>query len=389
MACETAHPVLPPTQPKSLLSIPLSYNPANSQTSASHLLYSLFPEWTPVKGGRGIKFVRFTDGITNTLLKCSHRAPPELSPEEARAYEDSTAVLLRAFGHDTSILIDRDRECASHLLLSQHSLAPPLLARFINGLLYRFVPGRVTSVDELAEPETYTAVAKRLGEWHGVLPRYQIGAAEREGGDMWGVLQKWLNALPTGTDAEKQRKLELQKEVDELVLPKEQGGRGLKGMDGAVGLVTGHCDLLSGNVIILPGEGEKKVHFIDYEYATPCERAFDIANHFSEWGGFACEYERMPTRSTRRGFIRAYLQSFHEHAKDGVKITDSEVDALLEEVDQFRGVPGLYWGIWALVQAMISQIDFDYAGYALVRLGEYHAWKGEESTLREKRWAEE
>ena len=50
-----------------LVYIPLHYNPANSQTSASHLVYSLFPEWTPAKGGRGVKFTRFTDGITNTV----------------------------------------------------------------------------------------------------------------------------------------------------------------------------------------------------------------------------------------------------------------------------------------------------------------------------------
>ena len=55
------------SQTSELLSIPLFYNPANSQTSASHLVYSLFPEWTPAKGGRGIKFIRFTNGITNTV----------------------------------------------------------------------------------------------------------------------------------------------------------------------------------------------------------------------------------------------------------------------------------------------------------------------------------
>ena len=46
-------------------------------------------------------------------------------------------------------------------------------------------------------------------------------------------------------------------------------------------------------------------------------------------------------------------------------------------------------GIWALIQAQISQIDFDYAGYALVRLGEYHGWKDSEKTPRERRWAQE
>lgn len=56
-------------------------------------------------------------------------------------------------------------------------------------------------------------------------------------------------------------------------------------------------------------------------------------------------------------------------------------------------------GVWALIQAQISQIDFDYAKYAELRLGEYFAWKrevdgsrakaGEEMPLREKRWAQE
>lgn len=72
---------------------------------------------------------------------------------------------------------------------------------------------------------------------------------------------------------------------------------------------------------------------------------------------------------------------------------------MFEEVESFRGIPGLYWGIWALIQATISQIDFDYASYAEIRLGEYWAWRaekddsrareGNEMPLRERRWAEE
>jgi ethanolamine kinase len=69
---------------------------------------------------------------------------------------------------------------------------------------------------------------------------------------------------------------------------------------------------------------------------------------------------------------------------------------LFAEVDAFRGIPGFYWGVWALVQAGISQIDFDYASYAEVRLGEYWAWRGEGGGLdggkgaeREKRWEQE
>jgi len=68
----------------------------------------------------------------------------------------------------------------------------------------------------------------------------------------------------------------------------------------------------------------------------------------------------------------------------------------MRQVDEFRGVPGLYWGIWAIIQAEISTIEFDYGKYAELRLSEYWAWKGsldgqeeEEESLRERRWAEE
>ena len=138
------------------------------------------------------------------------------------------------------------------------------------------------------------------------------------------------------------------------------------------------------------------VSFIDYEYATPCPAAFDIANHFSEFGGFDCDYNMLPTKSIRRQFLADYLESFQAHSDK--PLPDNMLDALYDEVDRYRGMPGFYWGVWALIQATISEIDFDYASYAEVRLGEYYAWRAEESgnriqsnaqiPLREKRWAE-
>lgn len=154
------------------------------------------------------------------------------------------------------------------------------------------------------------------------------------------------------------------------------------------------------------------VSFIDYEYATPCPAAFDIANHFAEWGGFNCDYSVLPTRSVRRAFIREYLTSYTTHSplrnqgcrgsepssrdeKSG-EMMDGLVQRLFDDVDRFRGIPGFFWGVWALIQAGISQIDFDYKSYAEVRLGEYWAWKAEtertrkgKMSEREKRWGQE
>lgn len=149
---------------------------------------------------------------------------------------------------------------------------------------------------------------------------------------------------------------------------------------------------------------EPTVTFIDYEYATPSPAAFDLANHFAEWGGFDCDFSVLPTRAQRREFVTEYVDSYFNLVKKkglGGAAADkaAEVEKLLEEVDLFRGVPGFYWGIWALIQATISEIDFDYASYAETRLGEYYAWRAEvtgerqksgaDMPLRERRWAQQ
>jgi ethanolamine kinase len=54
-----------PTAPKTVRYIPLSYDSAESKSSAIRLILTLFPEWE--KNKSDIEFIRFTDGITNTV----------------------------------------------------------------------------------------------------------------------------------------------------------------------------------------------------------------------------------------------------------------------------------------------------------------------------------
>ncbi|GLA26191.1 hypothetical protein CBS147321_4880 [Aspergillus niger] len=410
---------------KPLRHIPLSYNHADSHASALRLILTLNPHWEG--SDNKIEFVRFTDGITNTLLKIINRKPG-LTEEQI----DQEAVLMRAYGNHTEILIDRERETSSHALLASHGLAPPLLARFNNGLLYRFLRGRPASPEDLATPCIWRGVARRLAQWHAVLPikgaaaplmpaedvslmqHVDVATAhcqklkhedisvitpKQPGPSMWSVLQKWILALPTTTEEQRQRRLSLQKELERVVSELDDG----KGL-GDGGLVFSHCDLLCANVIVLPESASSEdetavVNFIDYEYATPSPAAFDIVNHFAEWGGYDCDYNMLPTRSVRREFLTEYVKSYSHHKGIPESSQAEIVDRLYEDVDRFRGIPGLYWGVWSLIQAQISQIDFDYASYAEVRLGEYYAWRrevdgsriqaNEEMPLREQRWAQE
>ncbi|KAL7628149.1 hypothetical protein AAE478_002347 [Parahypoxylon ruwenzoriense] len=399
--------------------IPTSYDSENSTSSARELILALRPEWS--SPGSNIEFIPFKDGITNTLLK-SVNTRDGLSKDDV----DKEAILLRAYGHGTDVLIDRHRETQNHELLMKYGLAPELLARFNNGMLYRYIRGTPTLPADLRTPSIYLAVARRLAQWHATVPCIYEAHAPSSGHNgsthsspqakidhaapgkpppnVWTVMQKWILALPTKTEAQRTRQADLQHELTTLIDELSQRP-GL----GENGLVFAHCDLLSGNVIIEPqgavgtdkeDNGQKLVSFIDYEYAIPSPAAFDLANHFAEWGGFECDHTVLPTRAQRLEFIREYIHTYFDLLPKKPEVIDEEKETqkLMAEVDIFRGVPGFYWGIWALIQATISHIDFDYAQYAEVRLGEYWGWRestkstrdsaGKGLSLREKRWAQ-
>lgn len=223
---------------KGLRHIPLSYNNADSHTSALRLILTLFPDWEHDDGK--IEFIRFTDGITNTLLKAVKRRPGYTEEQV-----DQEAVLLRAYGKGTEVLIDREKEATSHSLLSQHELAPSLLARFQNGLIYKFIRGRVCTSEDLTREPVWRGVARRLGQWHAALPIISAGstAVIQDAGpevplytsvpkslpsletinaitprkptpNVWTIMQKWIFALPTESEAETKRKDILQKELE-------------------------------------------------------------------------------------------------------------------------------------------------------------------------------
>lgn len=407
--------------PLTLRHIPLTFDTTQPEKSSLLLVEQYSQEWKNEEGA--IEFVRFTEGITNTLMKATKRRPGKTNFEV-----EKDAILIRAYGKDTEVLIDRERELRAHNLLANLGLAPPLLARFNNGLMYSYIAGDVCTPEDLRKPEVYRQVAKRLGQWHGSLPISTItstpilekstngnsthlattnGNSTRPEPNTWTVMQQWIDVLPTNTDKEKEQKQVLQTEL-ELVSRNLGDASGLDGKD----YVFTHCDLLSGNVIIPaidPAEEdqttERPVNFIDYEYATPGHAAFDIANHFAEWCGFECDHSKVPTKSQRREFLKHYVASYRYHSiSDNDTVTveidfEKDIDQLYNQVEDFRGLPGLYWGIWALIQNRISQIDFDYASYAQHRFREYWAFKeetdgsrakeGREMYVRESRWHSE
>lgn len=221
--------------------IPLTYDSQSDNgeqySSARKLILTLAPDWAETNDS-SLKFVRFTDGITNTLLKVVNQRPGL-----TKADLDREAILLRAYGKGTAVLIDREREAANHELLMKYDLAPALLARFENGMLYRYISGTPATHQDLRDSSTLMAVARRLAQWHATVPcisdaslkinsatnglSHANGSAEKDAvantapgkpaPNLWTVMHKWILALPQSTEVERERQDLLLQEMKYLV----------------------------------------------------------------------------------------------------------------------------------------------------------------------------
>lgn len=165
-------------------------------------------------------------------------------------------------------------EANSHALLARRGLAPALLARFKNGLLYRFIQGQVATPNDLIQAPVWRGVARRLAQWHAVLPINDVGESPRvsqngttqsmeqsedqsdtdpkrvhdiegmdiiksrhEGPNMWRVLQQWILVLPTTTEKERLRRRDLQRELVRTAAEMDDG-KGI-GQEGVISLFIG------------------------------------------------------------------------------------------------------------------------------------------------------
>ncbi|KAE8701575.1 putative ethanolamine kinase [Hibiscus syriacus] len=133
-------------------------------------------------------------------------------------------------------------------------------------------------------------------------------------------------------------------------------------------VVFAHNDLLSGN--LMHNDEQEKLYFIDFEYGSYNYRGFDIGNHFNEYAGYDCDYSLYPSKDEQYHFFRHYLQPEKPY-----EVSEKDLEALYVEANTFMLASHLQWALWALIQARMSPIDFDYIGYFLSRYNEYRKQK--------------
>ena len=239
-----------------------------------------------------------------------------------------------------------------------------MLGTFTNGRLESWIESRTLSPDDLKDRETSAKIAKRLAELHAC----PVNGDRRPA--LWRKLDSWIESALEITFTGPSENAALQS----LNLPRVASEiQWLKSRlsDVPSPVVFCHNDALAGNILERP---DGRIELVDMEYGSYNFRGFDIGNHFCEFSGF--DYTKItdcyPNKAAQYNFIESYIRLGRSPSEF---VTDDELDSLYREANEYALASHLFWGVWAVLQAKYSKVDFDYLLYARQRINAYFYYK--------------
>ena len=133
-------------------------------------------------------------------------------------------------------------------------------------------------------------------------------------------------------------------------------------------------------------EKTNELVIVDIEYAGYNPRGFDIANHFCEWTydyhseqPASMDLSQYPTYEEQIRFLNAYLETKSKHDNPDISGKAVTAECLQKEAAMWLMASHLSWGLWGLIQASQSEIDFDYFLFSTQRLNafreEFAKWR--------------
>jgi len=243
-----------------------------------------------------------------------------------RARFGGADYVIRVPGKDTSLLeIDREAERFANERAAAVGIAPRVAAMLTDPpcLVTAFVEGEGQTPEQLRRPERLREVAAALRAFHGsggelptsfdsfrIVETYAATASERGG------------APPAAYE----RALEHARAVEAALRGPEHEP------------VPCHDDLLAANFIA----GRGQLWIVDWEYAGMGDRYFDLAN-------FAVNNE---------------LGEAAEEALLGHYFGEPATPRRLAALRLMRFMSDFREAMWGVVQRAVSELDFDFAGYA-------------------------
>ena len=255
---------------------------------------------------RGVRVSPLGGGITNHNFKVE--------------VDDQTFV-LRISGAQTRVLgIDREVEHQANLRAAELGIGPPVAA-FVperGWLVTRFIEGAPIPPQRMKEPEVVRRVAATLKKFHDSAPipgRF----------DSFAVVEQYRR------DSEARGVV-----VPDAYEAAEEPADRIRAERGAQPEAPCHNDLLNANFI-----DDGAIRIVDWEYAGMGDRFFDLAN-FSVNQDFGEEEDVV--------FLTAYFGDAAAYR--------------LRDLRMMKVMSDLREAMWGVLQSGISELEFDFKGYA-------------------------
>ncbi|XP_071283747.1 choline kinase alpha isoform X2 [Agelaius tricolor] len=312
-------------------------------------------------------------GLSNMLFQCSLPDTIETVADEPRT------VLLRLYGAILQMGAEAMvLESVMFAILAERALGPKLYGIFPQGRLEEFIPSRKLTTEELSLPDISAEIAEKMARFHGMKMPFN-----KEPKWLFGTMEKYLNQVLRIKFTRESQTRKLNKLLS-YNLPKEM--QNLRAMLEATSspVVFCHNDCQEGNILLLEGRESsenQKLMLIDFEYSSYNYRGFDIGNHFCEWmydysyekyPFFKASFLKYPSKKQQLHFLSSYLSAFHDGFENLSDEEKSELEEeVLVEVNRFALASHFFWGLWSIIQAKISSIEFGYLEYALSRFDAY------------------
>ncbi|XP_077913842.1 choline kinase alpha isoform X2 [Halichoerus grypus] len=366
---------LPPPPPP----LPLPPPPADEQPEprTRRRAYLWCKEFLP-GAWRGLREDQFhisviRGGLSNMLFQCSFPDTVATIGDEPRK------VLLRLYGAILKMGAEAMvLESVMFAILAERALGPKLYGIFPQGRLEQFIPSRRLDTEELSLPDISAEIAEKMATFHGMKMPFN-----KEPKWLFGTMEKYLNQVLRIKFAGEPRVKQLHRLLHyNLPLELEYLRSLLESTPSPV--VFCHNDCQEGNILMLEGREnseKQRLMLIDFEYSSYNYRGFDIGNHFCEWmydynyakyPFFRANILKYPTKKQQLHFISNYLAAFHNEFENLSNEEKSIIEEeMLLEVNRFALASHFFWGLWSIVQAKISSIEFGYMDYAQARFDAY------------------
>ena len=275
------------------------------------------PEWE----GKDVLCQELGGGITNRNYVATVDGEPG-APGVGK-------FVIRIPGEGTDTFIDRERELSNHRAAAAAGVTPPLL--------HVIQPGDCTVVPfiegETMHPESIAGHPDRLEKIVDAMRTYHENAVFTNEIRVFDMIRTY-HGMQKDVGAPRPS------ETDWMMAQSARIEEAMK--RDAPAFTACHNDLLSENFILTP---EGKMWVIDWEYGGMTDPYFDL-------GDFCVETPL--TEVEEKAILEQYCRGWDEHRYARMML--------------HKLVADYWWSIWAMIQATLSKLDFDFYAYGMDRI---------------------